>query len=198
MMRAAVGLVLAVGCACLPFAAWEHEFDHLVLYELTWWLLVAGVLAYVRFVERRPLASIGFAAPHARGIALAVAAGVAMLGVLAAIYALGPDETDELAALTATPLWWRAISVVRAAVGEEVVFRGYAIERLSELTGRRWLAGAISCAIFALAHVGTWGWSHLIVAGAGGAMLTALYLWRRNLWINIVAHAMVDAIAMLQ
>ncbi|HEX4453501.1 MAG TPA: CPBP family intramembrane glutamic endopeptidase [Kofleriaceae bacterium] len=197
-MKSAVGVVLAVGCACLPFAAWEHEFDHLVLYELTWWLLVAGVLAYVRFVERRPLASVGFTAPHARGIALGMATGVAMLGVLAAIYAVGPDETGKLAALTATPLWWRVISVVRAAVGEELVFRGYAIERLSELTGRRGLAATASCAIFAIAHVGTWGWSHLIVAGAGGAMLTALYLWRRNLWINIVAHAIVDMVAVLQ
>jgi uncharacterized protein len=197
-MRSTIGVVLAVGCACLPFATWEHEFDHLVLYELTWWLLVAAVLAYVRLVERRPLASIGFTSPHARGIALAVAAGIAMLAVLAAIYAVGPAETDKLATLTATPLWWRLISVVRAAVGEEVVFRGYAIERLSELTGRRWLAAFVSCAIFALAHVSTWGWSHLIVAGAGGAMLTALYLWRRNLWINIVAHAIVDAVAVLQ
>ena len=197
-MRSAVGVVLAVGCACLPFAEWEHEFDHLVLYELTWWLLVAGVLAYVRFVERRPLASIGFTAPRARDVAIAVVAGIAILGVLAAIYALGPDETGKLATLTATPPWWRLISVARAAVGEEVVFRGYAIERLSELTGRRWLAALASCAIFALAHVGTWGWSHLVIAGAGGAMLTALYLWRRNLWINIIAHAIVDGIALLQ
>ncbi|HEY1548408.1 MAG TPA: CPBP family intramembrane glutamic endopeptidase [Kofleriaceae bacterium] len=193
-MKALIGVVLAVGIARLPLSAWEHEFAHLVLYELTWWLLVAGVLAYVRFVERRPLASIGFASPHVRGIAIAVAAGIAMLAVLATIYV----GESTLSKLIATPLWWRLISVVRAAVAEEIIFRGYAIERLSELTGRRWLAAVTSCAIFALAHVGTWGWGHLIVAGAGGAMLTALYLWRRNLWINIIAHAIVDGVALLQ
>jgi uncharacterized protein len=192
------GVVVFVGCACLPFAAWENEYAHLALYELTWWLLVAGVLAYVRFAEDRPLASIGFVRPRPRDIALAIAAGIAMIGVVAAIFfAMPGDDAQTLGKLAATPLWWRLASVARAAVGEEVVFRGYAIERLTELTGRRWLAATLSCAIFTVAHLGTWGWSHLVIAGAGGAMLTALYLWRRNLWINIVAHAMIDAVAVL-
>jgi membrane protease YdiL (CAAX protease family) len=27
--------------------------------------------------------------------------------------------------------------------------------------------------------------------------MTAIYLWRRNLWINIIAHALVDAVALV-
>jgi hypothetical protein len=59
------------------------------------------------------------------------------------------------------------------------------------------LQGAWSCAAFTVAHVGWWGWGHLLIAGFGGAALTALYLWRRNLGVNILAHAVVDGAAFL-
>jgi len=89
-----------------------------------------------------------------------------------------------------------AISVVRAGVSEEVLFRGYPIERLLSLTGSRGVAALLPLALFALAHVGSWGWAHLIVAAFGGAMLTWLYFWKRNLWVNIVAHIVVDGVAL--
>lgn len=203
--KALVGVALAVGIACLPLSRWEDEFGglaNLLLYELTWWLLVAGVLVYVRRVEHRPLASLRFTSPGVGGVLIGIGAGIAMVAALAAIYlalfpALGVDEDADVSLLGMMPLWWRILSVVRAAVGEEVVFRGYAIERLELATGRRWLAALVSWAIFTLAHVGPWGWAHLLVAGTGGAILTALYLWRRNLWVNIIAHAIVDGVAVL-
>jgi membrane protease YdiL (CAAX protease family) len=43
------------------------------------------------------------------------------------------------------------------------------------------------------ALVGPWGWGHLLIAGFGGLTLTLLYVWRRNLWANIIAHFIVDA-----
>jgi uncharacterized protein len=79
----------------------------------------------------------------------------------------------------------------------EVLFRGYAVERLEELTGNLNLAAISSCAVFAFAHVGPWGWAHLLIAGFGGGVLTALYLWRRNLWVNIIAHFIVDGAVVL-
>ncbi len=189
----------------LPISRWEHEFagvGHLVVYEIIWWTLVAAVLLYVTRVERRPLSSIGFRPFGFREIGIAVAAGVLTVAGLAAIYlvifpAFHVNEAAQINTLLATPLWWRLISVVRAGVGEEVLYRGYAMERLQELTGSRAMAALVSCAIFALAHVGPWGWAHLFIAGFGGAVFTVLYLWRRNLWINIVAHTLVDGVAVL-
>jgi membrane protease YdiL (CAAX protease family) len=200
-----VGLLLTLGFPTLPISEWENEFAnvrHLVGYEIIWWALVGLVLLYVRLVERRPLTSIGFRVPGIRGVLIAIPAGVVMLTGLAAIYyvlfpALHLSEGQQMNQLIATPFWWRFISVIRAAVGEEVLFRGYAIERLQELTGSRTVAAVLSCAVFSLAHVGPWGWSHLLIAGFGGVMLTALYLWRRNLWVNIVAHFIVDCVAVL-
>lgn len=200
-----LGLLLALGIVSLPFSVWLDEFAnvrHLVTNEAIWWLYVAGMLAYVLRVERRPLSSIGFRRLGARDIAIGIAAGIAILAALACIYylifpLLHWDLSQGMNKLAATPLWWRLISTVRAAVSEELLFRGYAMERLSELTGSRKIAACISCAIFMLDHVPTWGWQHLAIAGVGGIALTLLYLWRRNLWVNILAHFIVDAASML-
>jgi membrane protease YdiL (CAAX protease family) len=99
--------------------------------------------------------------------------------------------------LLSTPGWWLVISVVRAGVSEEVLFRGYPIERLQELTGSRTLAALLPLVLFALAHVGPWGWAHMLVGGIGGALLTLLYMWRRNLWANILAHCIVYGVAVI-
>jgi len=200
-----IGLLLTLGCASLPISAWEDEFagvGHLVGYEVIWWALVALVLLYVRFVEGRPLESIGFRRLDLKGGLLAIAGAVVMLAGLAGIYylvfpALHLNEEPQLNQLINTPFWWRVISVVRAAVAEEILFRGYPIERIRELTGSLTVAAVVSCAIFALAHVGAWGWSHLLLAGFGGVILTVLYLWRRNLWVNMITHFIVDGTAIL-
>ncbi len=199
------GLVVALGFPFLPVSRWLDEFAdvaHLVRYELAWWAVLAIVLGIVRAAEQRPWSSIGIRPMRGRDVLAALAAGVAMVAGLAGIFfvlfpRLGIQESAPLGQLLATPLAWRIASVVRAAVCEEVLYRGYAIERLSELSRRRGLAAAVSGALFALAHVGTWGWGHLLVAGFGGAVLTALYLWRRNLGANVLAHAIVDAAAVL-
>jgi membrane protease YdiL (CAAX protease family) len=199
-MRAWLGLALALGCGSLPFASWLDEFAdtaHLVAHEAAWWALVAAMLAYVRRVERRPLASIGLRRPGLAELAIGVAAGLALVVVLGAIYLAVAGDEAQLEGLLATPAWWRAISVVRAAISEEILFRGYAVERTLERTRSRAAAVALPCMVFALAHVEPWGWSHVIVAGTGGLLFALLYLWRRNLWVSIVAHLIVDGIAMI-
>jgi uncharacterized protein len=51
--------------------------------------------------------------------------------------------------------------------------------------------------VFTVEHIATWGWSHVLIAGFGGLLLTLLYVWRRNLWINIIAHFVVDGVSVL-
>jgi membrane protease YdiL (CAAX protease family) len=153
-------------------------------------------------IERRPLASIGLRRCGWRDLGAALAIAVATIGALAALFLLvfpwlGVGESSNLQQLASAPPWWLALSVLRAGVSEEVLFRGYPIERLLEWSGSRALALLLPLGLFALAHVGPWGWLHLVVAGVGGALLSALYLWRRNLWANIAAHCLIDAVAML-
>jgi uncharacterized protein len=92
---------------------------------------------------------------------------------------------------------WAWVAGILLYVSEEILFRGYPIERLEELTGSRAAAGALTCAVFTLDHIGFWGWHHIFIAGSAGALLTLLYLWRRNIWLNMIAHFVVDAAAFL-
>ena len=205
MLKTILGLLLTLGVGSLPFPVWDNELKdvaHMLGNEAIYWGLVAATLAYVVFVEKRALSSIGFRVPAVRDLLLGSAFAVVIIAGLAVLYllvlpALHLGEEQAVGTLMAAPAWWLAISVIRAGVSEEVLFRGYPIERLQSLTGSRSVAALLPLALFALAHVGSWGWTHLIVAAFGGAMLTWLYVWKRNLWVNIVAHVLVDGVALL-
>jgi uncharacterized protein len=171
--------------------------------EAVFWTLTAALIAYVLRIERRPLASLCLKSPTWKSLGIGVAAALVMFGGMAAIYlvvfpALGLSSNPSgLSAIQQLPAWFRIMLVARAAVFEELLYRGFMIERLSEITGRRWLAAIVSLGLFTFAHLGYWGWAHLIVAGFGGAVLTGLYLWRRDLASNMIAHFFTDAIAFL-
>jgi membrane protease YdiL (CAAX protease family) len=92
------------------------------------------------------------------------------------------------------PLWLQLLVAASAGFTEEVLFRGYAIERVTELTGSRWIGAILPIVVFGAAHAPFWGVGHAIVAGLTGLWLTLLYLWRRNLWTNITAHALLDGL----
>jgi membrane protease YdiL (CAAX protease family) len=81
---------------------------------------------------------------------------------------------------------------------EETLYRGYAIERLATITGRRWLGGAISAVAFGLAHVPGWGIGFALAADLPfGIVMTLFYLWRRDLVANILAHSTVLVVSLL-
>lgn len=204
-----VSLALVLGVASLPIGDWDHEFagiGHLIGNEVIWWICVAALLWYVRNVERRPLSSIGLRKPGIGNIVFGVCAGLLITVVLGAMYFIvlpvlhlndSVASSANAGALMAAPFWWRFISTIRAAVAEEIFFRGYAIERMQELSGSRTAAVVVSCAVFTFAHVSSWGWSHELFVAIGGLAFSLLYLWRRNLWVNIIAHFIVDAVSVL-
>jgi membrane protease YdiL (CAAX protease family) len=201
-----VGLLLSLGGAKLPLGAWGERlgvFGPLLGREALWWVLVVVLLLYVLLVERQPLSSIGFRRFGVWGVLIAISTGILMVvGIVLIFTVVFPAlhlqmNTGLMNRLLATPFWYRFLLVTRAAVAEESLFRGYAIERLEELTASRSLAGCVSWAVFTIAHLGAWGWAHLIVAGFAGVLLTVLYLWRRNLWLNMIAHWIADGAGFL-
>jgi membrane protease YdiL (CAAX protease family) len=175
-----------------------HAFDEILINEAVVWGLAIAVLAIVVFWERRPLSSIGFV----RLSWGAIAAGAAVMGALivlalaaaAALAAAGfpVDNEDQTRIVMGLPIWLQVIVVLSAGFTEEILFRGYAVERTTELTGRRWLGALIPVFVFGAVHAPFWGVAHAVVAGFQGLLLTVVYLWRRNLWTNITAHALLD------
>ena len=199
------GLLWALGFPALPVGRWVDEFasvGHLVAYDLIWWGAALILLLHLRFVENEPFASLGFRRPRFSEIAGGVVGGIITVVGLALLFffvlpRLQAGEGGKLEQLQATPVWWRIASVFRAAFCEELLFRGYAISRLASLLRNRRGAIILSLVIFTIEHVGAWGWGHLLIAGFGGTMLTFIFLWRQNIWVSIVAHIVVDGIAVL-
>jgi membrane protease YdiL (CAAX protease family) len=204
-----IALLVTLGCAGLLLSRVQNEFAsprRFAAYEIIWWALVVLLLSYVRWVERRSLTSVGFRGPGTRNILIGIASGIAIFAGLAGIYLVilpalhfkeDPRVTQVMNLMLAKPIWWRLTLIVRGTIAEEIIFRGYAVERLQELTGSVRIAGIISCSVFALEHLGAWSWGHVMIAGFAGAMLTLLYIWRRNLWVNTIAHFVPDAIGLL-
>lgn len=94
---------------------------------------------------------------------------------------------------------WLAASWTLAAFGEEMAYRGYVLNRLSDLFGRGrvgWAVGLIGSAIlfgFGHAYQGATG---ILETSLFACVMGGMYLaGGRNLWLPIVAHGVYDTVA---
>jgi membrane protease YdiL (CAAX protease family) len=120
------------------------------------------------------------------------------------IFAFGPFAAWMLAALhlgsfdpgrasfAALPAWYLSLTVIVVAACEEWLYRAYAIERLEAVTGRTWFAASASLLAFVVAHLPVWGPGVALTTVVSGGILTALYLWRRDIAFLILAHILTD------
>ncbi|WP_167131229.1 CPBP family intramembrane glutamic endopeptidase [Paramicrobacterium chengjingii] len=79
---------------------------------------------------------------------------------------------------------------VGAAVIEELIFRGLALQALEKLGGS-WVALAATSLLFGLLHLANPGatvWSACAIALEAGVLLGSAFLWRRSLWFAIGLH----------
>ena len=162
------------------------------------WFLAACVLLLIVHVEALPLTSIGLVPTSVRRVLLAAGAGIALsllvpLLSVAAGRALPGAETGTIGDVVTRSWVVLLIAVVTAAVTEEVLFRGYAMERILSATGSRAAAVVVPLVCFVLLHAGGWSSAHVLgVVIPLGLALSLLYLWTRNLIIVVVAHFVAD------
>ena len=87
--------------------------------------------------------------------------------------------------------------ILTAPLAEEILFRGLVFRFLSERKGV-WIGLVVSSVLFALCHLPYWwisgaksgadlGFSLLEMAGIG-ALLCALFQWKRSLWTPLIYH----------
>ncbi|WP_030455731.1 CPBP family intramembrane glutamic endopeptidase [Herbidospora cretacea] len=79
---------------------------------------------------------------------------------------------------------------IGAAVTEELVFRGLALQALEALFGSR-IALAVTACLFGFLHLANPAatvWSSVAIAVEAGVLLGAAFLWRRNLWFVAGLH----------
>jgi membrane protease YdiL (CAAX protease family) len=163
------------------------------------WVNLAVLIAIVVLWERRPLASIGFVPIRWWTIPAGLVAAVAITfvaGILVSALALNADSRFARL-LQSFPVFLRLLIVLTAGVFEETLYRGYATERLTTLLGSKWLAGGCTVVFFTLAHVPAVGLTHLLPVAIISIPVTLLYLWRRDLILNMVTHVAIDGIGLL-
>ena len=91
-------------------------------------------------------------------------------------------------------LTWVALSWTLAAFGEEMVWRGYLLNRLADLLGRSRAGWVLSLMVMGL----LFGWGHNVQGTAGlllniydGLAFGVLYLASgRNLWLTVIQHGL--------
>jgi CAAX protease family protein len=158
-------------------------------------LLLGFYWALTRFLDGRPLGSVGFAF-HSRWktelatgliagtiMILAVAGAESLLGV--ARFSLAPGPAGRT--LAAGTLLF--LMLMAAAAEEELIFRGYPFQRLVEVAGQV-VAVFVVSAMFGAAHL--WNpfqnWISTINTALVGVLLAICYLRTRALWLPLGIH----------
>jgi len=117
---------------------------------------------------------------------------------------VAPPDYSRFAAIRSNPrllAMTLAIAWGTAAFGEEMLVRGFLLNRLAEAWGRSrgaW-TGALfaSSALFGLAHFYQ-GLSGMLLTGVIGLVFGTVYLAvGRNLWVTILAHGAIDTISLI-
>ena len=169
----------------------DREINFVLLSLLVSFLSsVLLVVLFTKFVDRQTVSSLGFEyrgnLPHA------------IVGFLVPIVILG---SVSLILYFSNQIEWTDITfdsgnflnglflMIAIAVGEEMVFRGYILNNLMQ-TLNRWLALAISAALFALMHSNNPSVDLIAMVNlfGGGLVLGINYIFTRNLWFSILLH----------
>lgn len=165
--------------------------------EIFFWSLSLCLLALVLKWEQLPLSSLGFRKPKASDLLWGLVLGVCLfllfplLNALLSGLGLETSSGSKAAVLAKLPFYSLFFLALRAGITEELLYRSYPIERLVQLTGSKWIAALVPLAIFVVSHA-SWGLGHLVFVTAAGAVLTAFYMWKRSMWINMIGHFLVD------
>ena len=178
---------------------------YMVINEICFWVMALVVLAVVLCWERESLLSIGFRCLTWKEGLLALSLGVflfllvTMLAIfMERVVSISTRMMDMVEALAQFPIWLRILLSFRAGFVEEILYRGYPIERLNRLTGRIWPGALISLVIFTIIHLPPSGLGNTVgLVLPIGVILTGLYVWKRNLTLNIAAHFLVDLLVLV-
>lgn len=206
--RLIVGLALAFG----GFEATDRlrnvlNLPNEGLWPHIWkWVATLSLLGFVRYVEDESPASVGWHSCSLRRFMVETTVSLTVL--LGANIVTEPfwdrigegnkgleEGISSYATFSIPELLFIALT---AGVTEEFMYRGYAMERLTKLTGSSLFAGTVSASAFMLAHLGDiWDESATLRIAQPTVILTVLYPRVRTVSTLITAHALNDAVGLL-
>jgi membrane protease YdiL (CAAX protease family) len=134
-------------------------------------------------------------------VACVITIGVVFNFVIAPLFPQGANDINDGVAISRNEMLFQliVIGIGTAAIGEELLFRGFLLNNLNRLLGEHWVATAaaivLQAVVFGLLHSGVQG---MVSAGTIGLILGFFYvLANRNLWVVIAAHAVPDMLSFI-
>jgi len=167
------------------------------------WVVALFILLYwIPKVEHRKLNSIGFRKFPRKYIWIAIVAYLVYVlistGLEPGLKSVGLQSLRDLSPALKDygfPLLFGLF--LTGTFVEEIFYRGYIIERVTELSGRRWVAGTISWLTFTLVHLRFFGLGPTLEVGVIAAIFVTLFMLARSIWPAIIVHGISDIIGFL-
>lgn len=165
-----------------------------------YWAVAAIVVGIALFGEELSPPEIGFRRPAWIDLGYVVVTSALILAVFGMtdplVEALGLPVADEAASLGGDAgLGMMVALAVTIGIVEEILYRGYPLERLLSLTDSSLVAGGLTWGLFTIAHAVSWPLGNLLQVGLVAAVLTVVYLRRRTLVPVVGAHVLVWVLA---
>jgi CAAX protease family protein len=198
-------IVLEMALVASVFVADSHH--HIYLSKTPYLIALGWISLRIRGQRWRDV-GLGIPANWQRLLLIGILVGVAMellelfatQPLLVALTGRYPDLSVLRGLIGNVPMLLIAVgaSWLLAAFGEELVWRGYVLNRILDLLGRTrlgWLVSVVVVSVvFGLAHANQ-GWTGISENTINGALLAALYIaCGRNLFAPIVAHGVTDTL----
>lgn len=209
LVPAALSLIPATEPLLTGESPWGYALA-IGLQALVLSLIVAGVWAWMRWIERAPIRAAGWHWNHRSGLWLALGIAVSastVVAVVAALPAIGDVLDDEALlgshavpegisepVLTALLIaYFLGLAFLQQGIGEELLFRGWLLWRLR---GRPILAIAVTTFGFTVIHLTSQGgqtsaWEHIayLAIPCGFSLLAVgMLLWTGSLWAAVGVH----------
>ncbi|OQP51833.1 hypothetical protein A4H97_26890 [Niastella yeongjuensis] len=151
---------------------------------------LALTIVFRRYIDRRPVTSLGFQWQSFQPDALTgFCLGLALLGAgsLVLLSTNNLEWTDVH--FSATDLFSGLVLMILIAFSEEMVFRGYILNNLME-SMNKWAALGVSAVLFTMAHGSNPGISSIAVINLvlAGLLLGINFIYTRNIWFGICFH----------
>lgn len=144
--------------------------------------------AVMRYVARRSMPEIAKSGAVTQALSgVAIGFGFITVSMLMLLTEFSFDERPGNGLSIVASM---AAMSVGAAVTEELLFRGLALQALEKLCGS-WAALTITAVLFGglhLANPDATLWSSIAIAIEAGVLLGAAFLWKRNIWFVVGLH----------
>jgi membrane protease YdiL (CAAX protease family) len=186
-------------------------FIHIIPFASTVYALVFVLISI--FIRKKGLKGISLVRPKSWILTLVLGIVGGCMYQFLSLYAIEPlisritgslPDLSHFAAIkgdTKFLLTWLAITWTAAAFGEEIIYRGYMMNRTADFfrnSKSRWVIGLLfSSILFGTIHYYQ-GLSGMLSTGISGLFFGAYFLASgRNLWSSILAHGVSNSIGFI-